>query len=113
MSTEKIIVKLDFHYAVNTNAQTFWKILYGISQKELDINVAEEYNIVKLLYTTKVANKTHWYNYYKLLSHPDIVKFKRIRISNRGNVSVKIYKPEELKVEGEELEKLLAILEKV
>jgi len=110
MSESKFIIKLDFHYAHSTSACTTWKILYGISKKEIDIETAEKYGIIKLLYTTKVANKTHWYNYYAVLSHPEVVKFKRIRISNRGNISLNTYKPNELKVEGAELENILSVI---
>jgi len=110
MSEQKLIVKLDFHYAVNTNAKTYWKVIYGISHiREFDIEVAEQKGILELLYTTKTANKTHWVNYYKLLSYSEMVKFKRIRISNRGNISVSTYKSEELKVEGEELSNILSV----
>jgi len=111
MSEEKFVIKLDFYYAVNTNAKTYWKVLYGISYpREFSVEVAEEKGIIKLLYSTKTANKTHWINYYKLLSYSEMVKFKRIRISNRGNISVSTYKSEELKVEGEELSNILSVV---
>ena len=108
--SEEIVIKLDFHYAVNTNAKTFWTVLYGITNtREFDVEEAEEKGIIELLYTTKTANKTHWVNYYVILSHPEVVKFKRIRISNRGNISATIFRPEELKVEGEVLENILSV----
>jgi hypothetical protein len=111
MSEEKpIIIKLDFHKAVNTRAQTLWKVLYGYEGKyEYDLEKAEGLALIKLLYSTKTAGKTHWFAYYRVNPYA-YLKFKRIRISNRGNIIVSIHGVGDLKVEGEELNNILNLI---
>jgi hypothetical protein len=91
------IVKLDFHKARNTKAETYWQVIdpdgFAIS-----FGHAEEMGYIKYLWTDKTAEKTRWYEYFAVLN--PYIKLRRIRISNRGNISVSTYKPEQLEVKG-------------
>lgn len=68
---EKVLVKLDFHYARKTNAKTWWTFLDGSELPEP-------------IYSTADSKKTHYYNYY-ILRYGEILL--RHRISNRNNYS--------------------------
>jgi hypothetical protein len=112
MSTEKtmneIIIKLDFHKARKTPAETYWKVQDPLGF-EITLEDAEEiFGYIKRIYSTKTSRKTHWYEYY-IVFNPDI-KFKRIRISNRGNFSISEWIPvEKLKISEEEKDMLSLI----
>jgi hypothetical protein len=53
---------------------------------------------IQYLYTDKLKDKTHWNEYYAVLN--DSIKFKKIRISNRGNWSIEHYRIQDLEVKG-------------
>jgi hypothetical protein len=97
-----IIVKLDRHEARKTDAATRWYVKAGILTYSMD--EAREKGLVKLVYTTRSAFKTHWSEYLEVLV-PNIT-LVRVRISNRGNVSISEYPPETLKAPDEEVESI-------
>jgi len=95
--SEVIIVKLDFHKAVKTKAETYWRII-DPDGFEISFGHSEEMGYIKYLWTDKVAGKTHWNEYFAVFN--PFIKLIRIRISNRGNISTETYRPEQLEVKG-------------
>jgi hypothetical protein len=93
-----IIVKLDRHVADRTDAFTKWKIKIG--DELLNFIDAREKGIVKLIHTTATLNKTHWYEYWEV---PLNCKLIRVRRSNRGNINVSEFTPEQLRISREEI----------
>ena len=88
---KKIIVKLERHNAIKTNAKTFWKL-----PKD-----------TKLIYSTKHLVKTHWIEYYLVNENDTLVM---IRISNRNNHSTYKFKASDLKISNAEYKKLLMLM---
>jgi hypothetical protein len=103
------ILKLDFHMASHTGASTKWYIIYD--NKKYNIREAEEAGLIKVLHSTNTSEKTHWYKFIEVLN-PNIT-LKRVRISNRGNLTVSTYRPDEVPEEyratQEEIEALEVI----
>jgi enoyl-CoA hydratase/carnithine racemase len=97
-----IIVKLDRHEARKTDAATRWFIYFAGAY--YDAETAEKIGLVRRVYSTHSANKTHWDEYLEVLNK-DILLF-RVRVSNRGNVSKQHFKPEALKAPEEEVESI-------
>jgi hypothetical protein len=104
----QIIIKLDFHKARKTPAETYWKVQDPLGF-EITLEDAEEiFGYIKRIYSNKTRGKTHWEEYY-IVFNPDI-KFKKIRISNRGNWSVSDWLPaEKLQISEEEKDMLYLI----
>jgi hypothetical protein len=98
-----IVVKLDRHEAIHTDASTRWYVKAGILTYSMD--EAMEKGLVKPVYTTRSAYKTHWDEYLEVLT-PNIT-LVRVRVSNRGNVSTSEYPPETLKAPEEEVESIM------
>jgi hypothetical protein len=97
-----IVVKLDRHEAIHTDAATRWYVKAGILTYSMD--EAREKGLVKRIYSTRCAHKTHWDEYLEVLV-PNIT-LVRVRVSNRGNVSTSEYPPEALKAPEEEAESI-------
>jgi hypothetical protein len=93
LSEGYIIVKLDRHEARHTSASTKWKTPKGS----------------KLVYSTRNMNKTHWWEYWLVKSNDILL---RIRISNKGNIDIKQFPAQSLRITDEELNNLLILLEK-
>jgi len=106
MATQEppIVVKLDYHLARKTNARTYWKI--AKNGNEYTLHDAAVKRLILILGTNKSAEKTHW-NVYLIVLDNSIV-FKRIRISNRGNLSWTFYGILELKVPDEEAKQIIS-----
>ena len=100
---ESIVVKLDYHLARKTNAKTYWKIIKN--GKEYTLHDAAAQRLILILGTNKSAEKTHW-NVYLIVLDNSIV-FKRIRISNRGNLSWTFYGILELKIPDEQAKEII------
>jgi hypothetical protein len=85
MKKETIVIKIDRHEARKTNAETIWQLPEG----------------AVLVYTTATRNKTHWEEYWAV---PKNSTLRRIRKSNRGNISWETYKATQLEIPRDELE---------
>ena len=100
MSKEKImvknmvLVKLDFHESLHTEAKTWWDIVTSHGElKTLD-------EVGKKIWSNKDPKKTHWDEYWLIPSGSVLV---RNRISNRGNYWSGAYTPLEMKAEWDEI----------
>jgi hypothetical protein len=90
-----VIIKIDRHEADRTDAYTRWKIKLP-SGEVLKMIDAREKGIVKLIRTSATLNKTHWFEWWEVPENAELI---RIRMSNRGNLTKTIYKPQDLKAE--------------
>jgi len=97
-----VIVRLDRHEAERTDAFTKWRIKLPTGEK-LTLIDAREKGIAKLIHSTATLNKTHWVEYWEV---DEYVELLRIRRSSRGNISITVYKPKDLKPSEEELLKV-------
>jgi len=71
LAREKVLVKLDYHFARRTSAKTWWTYLNGEALPD-----------ELLVFSTAEHGKTHEYRYY-VLPYGEVIL--RHRISNRGN----------------------------
>ena len=92
---EKLIVKLERHEAAHTGARTWWTILKD--GKKISLVEARNLGLIRKLHSTDVCEKTHWSEYYEVIDTS--IVFVKHRISNRGNYSRTLYKPEELRTD--------------
>jgi hypothetical protein len=108
-----IILKLDFHEARRTEAKTEWFIKYPNDPHTMGLEEAEMHGTIKILYNTWSPFKTHWDVYIEVKDLNPLIKFKRIRISNRGNIYERVYTLSEMeqrfKATPEEIEAILSI----
>jgi hypothetical protein len=95
-----VTVKLDYHVARKTDAQTYWKAKLDGKSKALS-------EVGKRLLTTESSQKTHWEEYWSV---PADVKLVRIRISNRGNLHVEEVPVSAVAISPQEEEALMAAL---
>jgi hypothetical protein len=96
------IVKLDFHTARHTDAQTYWKVRLNGKSKALR-------EVGKRLLSTESSQKTHWYEYWDIPLSAD-VKLIRVRISNRGNPHVEEVPISAVAISPQEEEALMTLL---
>jgi hypothetical protein len=96
------IVKLDFHVARHTDAQTYWKARVNGKSRALK-------EVGKRLLSTESAQKTHWEEYWDIPLNAD-VKLVRIRISNRGNPHVEEVPVSAVVISSQEEEALMTLL---
>jgi hypothetical protein len=96
-----ILVKIDRHEAVKTDAYTRWFVKLQ-SGERLELTDAIVKGVVKHYADTWMPDKTHWTEY---LYVDEGVELIRVRRTGRGNINVTVYKPEQLAVPKlEELE---------
>jgi hypothetical protein len=88
---KKIIVKLERHNALKTNAKTYWILPRN----------------AKLIYSTKHLHKTHWLEYYLVDKNEELIM---IRISNRNNKHVYKFKASDLRITDNEYQELLMLM---
>jgi ribonuclease HI len=103
---ERKIFKLGFHSARHTVAKTGWEV------NGLALPSAEEQGLVKVLYISQTNNKTHYFALVEALRSD--LKFTRIRVSNRGNITTQeftIEQMEQFKPTKEELKFLEGVRE--
>ncbi|MEM4591730.1 MAG: hypothetical protein QW555_07880 [Nitrososphaerota archaeon] len=84
------LVRLDFHYAKNTDARTWWTLEDGRPLSAVG----------RRIYSTASESKTHWLEYWMF---DDDIELVRHRISNRGNYSRTSFKASELRASHEEI----------
>jgi len=97
---EKKIIKLEFHKARNTPAETKWYVVKD--DKVMSLLEAQSQDLIKHIFTTSSFYKTHVYCYY--IVKDENIKLMKIRISNRGNVHKTIYDIKALEISEDEKE---------
>jgi len=97
-----VIVKLDYHIAAKTDAQTYWKVKVGKRFRALR-------HVGKRLMSTAVSHRTHWTEYWDIPLSTDF-KLIRVRFSNRGNPHVEEVPISAVAISPEEEEALMALL---
>jgi hypothetical protein len=97
-----MVVKLEVHFGHKTSAKTYWRVKITGSTEWLRIADACAAGILKKLGDTRAPMKTHWAEYYEI-RRPDLV-FAELRVSNRGNITMTRFVPDELRAPDDEVE---------